>query len=221
MTRTTLPCLLLMLCACQTREIGPKAADAPVVTTKTPKKKQLLFSDDFNRAELGPAWKRGEGERGKGQWRIEDGWVAGDNIQNDPLWLITQALPENVRVELDAKSLTAVGDLKVEIFGDGVAHSSGYIVIFGGWKNSLDVIARLDEHGQDRKEQASRGVVANKVHRLAVERYNGTLRFEVDGQQVMTYPDAKPLVGPGHDRFAFNDWAAPVRFDNVAIWSLE
>ena len=32
-----------------------------------PKKKQILFVDDFNRAEIGPAWKRGEGERGKQQ----------------------------------------------------------------------------------------------------------------------------------------------------------
>jgi hypothetical protein len=218
--------LFLVMTACQTREIAPQGDNAaqqgqPAAQAATPKKKQILFVDDFNRAELGAAWKRGEGERGKGQWRIEEGWLAGDQIQNDPLWLVEQALPHDVRVEFDAKSLTAAGDLKAEIFGDGVAHSSGYIVIFGGWKNSLDVIARLDEHGKDRKAQPTRGVQQGKVHKIAIERYKNVLRFEVDGQEVMRYDDARPLTGPGHDRFAFNNWIVPVRFDNLQIWSLE
>ena len=183
---------------------------APAATASLP------FQDDYSQPATVAQryWSSG------GLWRTVDGWLLSPGVKNNPLWL-RASLPQDVAVEFDVRSMSPEGDIKVEIFGDGVAHSSGYIIIFGGWKNSLDVIARLDEHGQDRKEQASRGVVANKVHRLAVERYNGTLRFEVDGQQVMTYPDAKPLVGPGHDRFAFNDWAAPVRFDNIAIWSLE
>jgi predicted RNA-binding protein with TRAM domain len=226
MTLTARPILLLLLlsvCACQTREIGSAAPGAPNAASAqpAPKKKQILFVDDFNRAEIGPAWKRGEGERGSGQWKIEDGWLTGEHIKNDPLWLIDAALPADVRVEFDAKSMTAVGDLKAEIFGDGVAHASGYIVIFGGWKNSLDVIARLDEHGQDRKAQPTHGVKQGQVHRVAIERFHGELRFEVDGVEIMRYPDARPLVGDKHDRFAFNDWDAPVRFDNISIWALE
>ncbi|MGZ3458496.1 MAG: hypothetical protein ACXU86_08310, partial [Archangium sp.] len=34
-----------------------------------------------------------------------------------------------------------------EIFGDGSDHASGYVLIHGGWNNSLSIIARLDEHG--------------------------------------------------------------------------
>lgn len=196
------------LVACQTREIIKGDG------------KKLLFEDDFNRTELGAKWKRGEGEGGKGTWRIEDGALVGSDIKNDPLWWVGQ-LPDQARVEFDAEALSDQGDLKFEIFGDGKVHASGYVVIFGGWKNALDVIARLDEHGKDRKAQKSIKALKGRTYRLAAERLDGTLTWYVDDKLVMSYPDDKPLQGSGHRGFAFNDWSAPVRFDNVKIYRLE
>ncbi|MEM1347611.1 MAG: hypothetical protein AAGI01_03580 [Myxococcota bacterium] len=181
--------------------------------------RRLLFEDDFERTELGRHWSRGEGEGGTGRWILEGGEVRARDMHNDPLWL-SRPLPENVRVEFDAKARSADGDLKFEIFGDGKRHESGYIVIFGGWKNSLDVIARLDEHGADRKEQRTRKVSPNTSHRLALERRDGTLTFFVDGEMVMQYQDREPLVGLKHRFFAFNGWEAPVSFDNLKVWAL-
>lgn len=193
--------------ACKTREIGGGEL-------------KLVFSDDFERAELGPDWVRGEGEGGAGTWRVEGGWVVADNIKNDPLWWAGK-LPDRARVEFDARSLSAEGDLKCEIFGDGRRHESGYIVIFGGWSNALDVIARLDEHGEDRKAQRSRKVEQGKTHHFVIERgEDGALVWSIDGQQVMRYEDASPLTGPGHRGFAFNDWTAPVAFDNFKVYRL-
>jgi hypothetical protein len=62
------------------------------------------------------------------------------------LWLKAK-LPDNVVVEFDARSQSPEGDIKCEIFGDGTDHASGYVLIHGGWNNSLSIIARLDEHG--------------------------------------------------------------------------
>ncbi len=181
---------------------------------------ELVFSDDFERAEIGPDWVKGEGEDGPGDWRIEDGAVLGVDIKNDPLWL-DRPLPEEVRVEFDVQARSPVGDIKVEIFGDGHTHESGYVLIFGGWKNSLDVIARLDEHGNDRKSRETHGVVPGHTYRMAVERTDGTLEWYVNGKSFMTYEDANPLKGDGHRHFAFNVWSAPVHFDNVAVYDLE
>jgi hypothetical protein len=208
---------------CQTREISEFQVDEMTsavrraTETGTP---QLVFEDDFERDALGDSWRRGEGEDGSGRWRIDEGWVTGSDIKNDPLWL-REKLPPRVRVEFDAQALSSVGDLKVEIFGDGVHHESGYILIFGGWNNSLDVIARLDEHGRDRKERASKGVRPRRTYRMAIERGDdGRLVWKVDGEEFMTYDDDEPLRGPGHRHFAFNDWTAPVRFDNVRVYAL-
>ena len=81
-----------------------------------------------------------------GFWRTVDGQLLSPGVRNNPLWL-QAALPEDVAVEFDVRSESGDGDIKVELFGDGTDHASGYIFIHGGWNNTLSIIARLDEHG--------------------------------------------------------------------------
>ncbi|WP_375767473.1 hypothetical protein NR798_38220 [Archangium gephyra] len=81
-----------------------------------------------------------------GHWRVVDGQLLSPGVKNNPLWLQAK-LPRDVAVEFDVRSQSPEGDIKAEIFGDGTDHASGYILIHGGWNNSLSIIARLDEHG--------------------------------------------------------------------------
>ncbi len=81
-----------------------------------------------------------------GHWRVVDGQLLSPGVRNNPLWLQAK-LPRDVAIEFDARSESSEGDVKVEIFGDGTDHASGYVLIHGGWNNSVSVIARLDEHG--------------------------------------------------------------------------
>ena len=87
---------------------------------------------------------------------IDRGVLRLADLHNHPVWL-NRELPDAVRVEFDAWAETDEGDIKVELAGDGVSFAktasytaTGYVFIFGGWNNSLNVIARLDEHGDDR-----------------------------------------------------------------------
>ncbi len=201
--------LAVLSAGCETREVG----NAPTTGG------ELIHTDDFESATLGDHWERGTGEGGAGKWQIVDGELRGSKLRNDPLWF-TRPLPSGVRVEFDARALTKVGDLKVEIFGDGDNHASGYVLIFGGWNNSLDVIARLDEHGDDREERASVGVETNRTYRMAVERRDSTVRWFVDGEPFMTYRDSAPLQGSDHSYFAFSNWDAEVAFDNFRVYKL-
>lgn len=81
-----------------------------------------------------------------GHWRVVNGQLLSPGVKNNPLWL-QAALPANVAVEFDVRSESPEGDIKVELFGDGTDHASGYVFIHGGWNNTLSIIARLDEHG--------------------------------------------------------------------------
>ena len=141
--------------------------------------------------------------------------------------LASVTLPDDVRVEFTVRSESASGDIKVELFGDGVSKATsesytatGYVVIFGGWNNSLNVVARLDEHGADRVVGPKLRVEPGKTYRFAMERRGSLLTVHVDGVELMRFDDPEPLRGRGHDHFAFNDWEAKLAFDDLRITPL-
>jgi hypothetical protein len=173
------------------------------------------FEDRFERAALGDAWFT----TGM-HWRIARGELWAPEAKNNPLWL-RMRLPRDVAVEFTARSETGsgdrAGDIKFEIFGNGRDHASGYVCVFGGWGNQVSVIARLDEHGRDRKERRDRKVEPRRSYRMRVERRGGTLRWLVDGEPFLEYDDPAPLHGRGHDRFGFSSWAADLFFDDLVV----
>lgn len=208
---------LVFLAACK-----PSAEQAEEVAAEEPAEAaaeaepRLVFEDDFEREDVGDAW-RAQGEA----WSIDEGWLTVEGARNDALWLKTK-LPARVRIEFDAMSLSEEGDLKFEVFGDGYSHESGYIGIFGGWDNRLNIIARLDEHGEDRLIGAEgQRVEPERTYRFRIERTDHILRWYVDDALFIAYEDQEPLVHEDdHAYFAFNDWDAPLRFDNVRVYEL-
>jgi len=202
----------------------------------------IPYSQDFSVA-LGSEWfSMGGG------WQVVDGRLYNDGAHNVPLWL-DAALPAEVRISFTAESKSEAVDMKVELFGDGRNHESGYIIILAGWNNSRSIIARLAEHGErhnpprtpatteslrrelaadpraarvqyaDRREitQRSAQMAPNTVYRLRVERQDHELKFFVNDELHLEYFDPSPLSGEGHDRFAFNNWASQVYFDDLKI----
>jgi hypothetical protein len=152
--------------------------------------------------------------------KMSEGWLHLAKLRNEPPVWVDFALPEKVRIEFLARALSNDGDIKVEVFGDGVAHQSGYILVFGAHKNQEDWFARLDEHGPDRVTRASAGVVKDKLYKMAIVRTDGRVRWFVDGEPFLMFDDPEPLKGEGHRYFAFNNWDAPVEFDELKIFDL-
>lgn len=176
---------------------------------------RLVFSDDFERDTFGESWRTASDT-----WSLVDGEVSVAGARNEGLWL-TVPLPEDVRIEFTARALAPEGDLKFEVFTDGAAHQSGYVGIFGGWDNRLNIIARLDEHGDDRLVGADGvHVEVGRDYTFRIERTDHRVRWSIDGEPFLTYDDPAPLTGEGHQFFGFNDWESPVRFDDVRVWDL-
>ena len=98
-------------------------------------------------------------------WRVESGELLAPGAKNNPLWLKAK-LPQNVAVEFTVRSMSPEGDIKAEIFGDGSDHASGYVLIHGGWGNSLSIIARLDEHGPSAGALMARSTAVAQQKRL-------------------------------------------------------
>lgn len=179
------------------------------------------FTDDFDREELGDHWYNTGAT-----WRIVDGQLNVRNARNRPLWL-RRVLPRDSRIEFDIRSESPDGDIKCEVYGDGTSRATtesytatSYVIIFGGWHNALDVIARMDEHGADRAEHRSQGVEPGRTYHMRIERQGNRVTSWVDDQQLATMDDSSPLEGRGHDHFAFNDWQAELWIDNLRITPL-
>lgn len=175
----------------------------------------LPFSDDFERKELGPNWTVSGGH-----WELEGGQVVSTGANNAPLFLNVD-LPSDVVIEVDVKSETPIVDAKVELMNDGRTHASGYVFILGGWQNQISCIARLDEHGTDRKERRPTGVTGPRAYHWRIEKQGGHLRWFIDGQPYMSFEDAAPLEGPGHNRLSFSNWQNHLRYDNLKVWAFD
>ncbi|MEQ8272256.1 MAG: hypothetical protein RMA76_22930 [Deltaproteobacteria bacterium] len=173
----------------------------------------LPYSDDFERAELGPDWYASGG-----QWMIENGYAYSTGANNAPCFLKV-ALPADVVVEVDVRSETRTVDSKIELMTDGRTHQSGYVFILGGWNNQISAIARLDEHGKDRVETSPTRVTGNQTYRWRIEKKGGDIRWYIDGKLYLTFNDPEPLSGPGHDRLALSNWQNRIRWDNLKIWA--
>jgi hypothetical protein len=181
------------------------------------------FFDDFERDTLGDAYRN---TATASVWKIQDGELRVAGARNRPLWL-ARRLPDDVRVEFDVRSDSPAGDIKVEIFGDGVSKATtesytatSYVVIFGGWNNSMNVLARMDEHGADRVVGPKKSVEQGKTYHFVIERRGSLLTVDVDGEELLRLDDPDPLRGRGHDHFAFNAWDAKLVFDDLRITPL-
>jgi hypothetical protein len=182
---------------------------------------------------LGPDWH----QSGTNVWHIENGHLCGQGAHNHGVWL-RRVLPVNARIEFDAFSESPDGDIKAEVWGDGQSaatsisytNATSYLIVLGGWKNTFHVIARLNEHGTDRKEikidpssddPREKPVTLGQRYHFKIERTDGkTVHWSVDGVEYLSYSDSQPLAGGGHDHFGFNDWDVKVCFDNVKVTPL-
>jgi hypothetical protein len=208
---------------------SPPAANRPKAAPASRPPITAPFDDGFDRVELGPDWNA----LGPA-WKIVGGRLCARGARNKGIWLLRK-LPVNARIEFDAFAEAPEGDLKVELWGDGASGATGasytnatsYLAILGGWKNTKHVLARIDEHAKDRLEldvdpnsddERARPVSPGQPYHFKVERADGrTVEWSVNGAQYFELRDPEPLAGPGHEHLGFNDWDAPVCFDNLKV----
>ena len=208
----------------------PSPFRALAETTVAPTAAPTGVATPLDETGIGPNWK----QTNLGAWRIENGKLCGKSAKNQGIWL-ARTLPINARIEFEATAQTPDGDLKAELWGDGVSvattvsytNATSYLTILGGWKNTFHVLARVNEHAADRKQikidhesddPRAQMVSSNQPYRFKVERSDGhTVRWSVNGTEYLAYDDPEPLAGIGHDHFGFNNWEVKVCFDNVRV----
>ena len=203
--------LLFLLLAC-------RQPDPPAITA--------VWTDDFERNEIGPDYLATAPDA----YRVEGGVLRAEKAYNHPLWL-RRKLPADAIIEVDVRSDSPHGDIKVEAWGDGSSHardkgaytSSGYVFIHGGWSNTKSILARGNEHGNALVERTTPRVVPGQRYHWKIVRQGARIDWYVDDMSTpfLSLDDEQPLGGAGHEYFGFNDWEADLTFDNLRISPLK
>lgn len=158
-------------------------------------------------------------------WKIVDGALyTGDKPnENKGVWLKDTDLPADFRVEFTARSVKGnqkvfQGDMKCEFGGTKKVHADGYIIIFGGWKNTVNTIAKKDEHGKGRLVvDGKTKVKQDNEYRFQVVRLGNEIKWFLDGKLLLSVRDNEVLKGGA---FGFNNWNSRVYFDNLKVFAL-
>ncbi|MGO9830295.1 MAG: hypothetical protein ACLPJH_09140 [Myxococcaceae bacterium] len=179
-------------------------------------------SDDFERSALGKDWFATDPTAA----HLDNGVLTVEHAHNHPVWL-RRPIPEDATIEFDAWTDSPDGDIKVEAWGDGrSAHAgppeaaydaSGYVFVFGGWRNSKSVLARQEEHGANVAERTTPHVEPGRRYHWLIRRNGGEISWSIDGLPFLSFKDPSPLTGPSHAYFAFSGWESQVHFDNLRI----
>lgn len=213
-------CALLLAAGC-----GAAQRQYPSSSRQAP-----LLREDFAGPDLDPRWRDRTGPADtltkvqpalirKGRLHLQDRF-------NHPVWLKTP-LPRRFVLHIDLWPLSAQGDAKIEIAGDGHSYggqgdyrASGYVLIFGGWNGSRHLIARQDEHGDDVRSRPAGGIDQGRRYHVRIERRDASIRWFVDDRLLLQLRDDQPLHGPENRYLGLSAYRAPVAFDALRIYPL-
>jgi len=173
----------------------------------------LVFSDDFERDDLGENWRVLHGE-----WRIEGGKLVCSSGHSEVV--INQPFPGCQRIEFDAMTRAERPcDFSPVIHSGGKGSrgfEGGYLLQFGGAGNTLNRILRSNEPLEDRS--ADRFIEPREVHHVVAELDGDTVRLTVNGSTIVEGHDDAPLLDEGHEIAGLYMYAETM-VDNLRLYT--
>lgn len=192
---------------------------------------KLVFSDNFERDEIGENWTQVDGS-----WVIDDNQLSGSGIIVSTIGFPDRHLLGFQRLEMEVTSnvkpflivpgrappqvlVSDVGPLihtRDRSQFDGPALRSGYFFQFGGFDNTRN---RMLKDGTLLVEDLDPEIliVQDKKHHVVAENDEGNLRLWVDGQLVMEADEDTSIIGKGYDHFGVYIRTAAL-IDNIKLY---
>ena len=159
----------------------------------------LAFSDDFQRAELGPDWKVLEGE-----WRIESGWLVGKGKLR-----CTRRFPGRQRLDYEAQ---AGSDQPCDLSAF-LSCSTYDEVFFGFGSNNNQGSKLLVRPGLPVGAESDRHIIPGKIHRVSCRCEPARLQMWLDGSLALDCAHVPNIAL----QQVFGDDHAPKQFERTAM----
>jgi len=174
------------------------------------KRETLIFSDNFDRKELGDGWFTARGEASIKDGRLH---LKGPATVTTRMALGDRTLGRDLRVEYDGVSQDPC-DLSLLMNVARTGHfESGYFLGFGCQFNKVNKLIAFDK--EISRSDASL-IVAGKKHHIRAEKRGTTIRMLVDGKEILR-AEGQRLHGSGSiGLYAWND----ASFDNLKVYAL-
>jgi len=189
----------------------------------------LIFSDDFDREELGTDWVAVDGD-----WTIKDNSLRGSGTLLSAKGFPGDSTQGFLRLEFEATTdvkpiiffpdrpppEVSVGDISSILNAQppdaGAPIETGYFFQFGGNLNTRNQIQKAGVQVASDVTPENR-IVPDKKHHVVVENDQGTVRMVIDGKVVLEEEESESILGEGYDRIGFYFYTAS-KIDNLKLY---
>jgi len=189
----------------------------------------LIFSDDFDRNEIGPDWVVVDGD-----WVIKDHSLGGSGtllsakgFPGDSLLGFLRLefeattgvqpvslLPNRPPAEVSAGEINSILNAEPQDAGD--PKKTGYFFQFGGGLNPANQIQKAGVQIASDSTPENR-IVPSQTHHVVVENDKGTVRMVIDGKVVLEETESDSILGEGYDRVGFH-FSTGSKIDNLKVY---
>jgi len=173
----------------------------------------VAYTTDFSGTSA-PEWMLLEGKS-----EVAGGMlVVNGPEQETQLILKDHKFPGSVMVDVvGSVSGNTVSDLSPILNADDSGYRGGYLLQFGGRKNTLDQLMKQgDDIAATVKKQPL--LVPGKAYHVVAVNDGGKISLQVDGAEVFQYTDASPLKGAGHELIGFYTYHTILKLDKVTVY---
>lgn len=196
-----------------------KDAPALVETALSRVQWEVIFEDDFERDDLGPDWKVGDGT-----WQLEDGRLlyAAKEEGGANIACVIGQFSGDLRIAYDCQAnptggrkpsdLSATSDHPPSLPLDPLA---GYLYRVGSNFNTHSGISSAQDYTLADNKKA--WIIPGKTHHVVIERVDKFFRMTIDGEVVCAGVHPTLYRGPKKSWGGFYVWSGPAWFDNYTL----
>ncbi len=173
----------------------------------------LVWEDDFEREEVGDAWRIGQDWQRDKRARIVDGRLRMEGVLQA---VIKRPFKQDIRLEYEAQSLPGIPpcDMSVTLaIGEGVP--LGYLLGFGARGNRANHLVGPGVGWAD--EDPPMLIEAGKHYHLVAQKEGKRITYTVNGTTIIDQTVEFPVGGPDFDQAGLLTWTG-MFVDNVKVY---